>query len=71
MSEYGKVWEEIRACRTDLAELLGVPLSSVSNLSEAILLVYARAWRAAIMLSAWAVLETKAAQLDPDSGNER
>ena len=68
MSEYGRIWEDIRVVRDRLAEALGEP-ATMTNLESAIRKVAQRNTELAGLLARWAELEAQAAKLDADSGN--
>ena len=75
MSQYGRIWQEIREVRVELAAVLGIDVDELTHLHQSILLVNVleaeRTKKIAALLSSWADLERRAADLDPNTGDPR
>lgn len=78
MSSYGKLWEEIRGVRVQLAGLLGVPVSEIPKLADIRTRLMPKLQaenrlRAQIdsLLVRWTELEAEAASLDSHTGESR
>lgn len=69
MSEYGRIWEDIRLVRGQLADALGESSASLTNLEMAIRKAALHNKEVMLLLAKWSGLEARAAKLDPETGN--